>query len=133
MKRILSILFDKIKCFDSWSIAGICVLLIMITNSACNRNTDESGADSKAIKIANQVMEACGGQANWDSTRYVTCRNFGKRLQVWDKNTGDIRVENMITVVLMNVNTGKGRAWKYGKEITDPNDLQRALDFGYEA
>ena len=133
MRRILSILFDKIKSFNPWSIAGICVLLFMITNSACNRNADESGADSQAIEIASQVIEACGGQASWDSTRYVTWRNFGKRLNVWDKHTGDIRFENDITIVLMNVNTGKGRAWKYGEKITDPNDLQRALDFGYDA
>ena len=133
MRRILSILFDKIKSFNPWSIAGICVLLFMITNSACNRNADESGADSKAIEIANQVIEACGGQASWESTRYVTWRNFGKQLNVWDKHTGDIRLENAITIVLMNVNTGKGRAWRYGKEITEPGDLQRTLDFGYQA
>lgn len=113
--------------------ALICVVLLIVSISACDRKSDEPDSDHKAIEIANQVIEACGGQANWDSTRYVTWRNFGKRLQVWDKWTGDIRVENMITLVLMNVNTGKGRAWKYGKEITDPNDLQRALDFGYEA
>ncbi len=133
MKRILSILLYKVKSLGSWSIAGICVLLFMITNSACNRNADESGSDPRAVEIANQVIEACGGQANWDNKRYVTWRNFGKRLQVWDKKTGDIRVENMITVVLMNVNTGEGRAWKYGEELTDPDDLKRALDFGYEA
>ncbi len=133
MRHMFSIMFDKIKIFDPSSIACICVLLFMITNSACNKKADESRSDSKAIEIANQVIEACGGQASWESTRYVTWRNFGKRLQVWDKNIGDIRVENDMTIVLMNVNTGKGRAWKYGEELTDPNDLQRALDFGYEA
>ena len=133
MGHILSILFDRIKSLEPPFSAWIFVLLAILVNTACTRKTDESRSDGKAIEIANEVIEACGGQANWESTRYVTWRNFGKRLQVWDKKTGDIRVENMITIVLMNVNTGKGRAWKYGEELTDRNGLQRALDFGYEA
>ena len=32
----------------------------------------------------------------------------------------------------MNLNTRKGKAWKTGSEITDPDELQRALDYGYE-
>lgn len=134
MRHILSILLDKIKSLDPWCIAGICVVLFMTTNFACNRNTDESGSESKAIEIANQVIEACGGQANWDSTRYLSWRNLeGKRRFIWDKWTGDVRVENAITLVLMNLNTKEGRAWQYGEEISDPAKLQRALDFAYES
>ena len=132
MRHLLSILLDKIAGFDPCTPFS-CAMLLIVLLSACHRNVDQSESDSKALEIANQVIEVCGGQASWDSTRYLTWRNFGKRRQVWDKWTGDIRVENMITLVLMNVNTRKGRAWKYGQEITDPNDLQRALDFGYEA
>lgn len=133
MRHIFLILLDKLKSFEPRFSAFVCILLIMSSNSSCNRNADESGVDSRAIEIADQIMEACGGQRNWDNTRYVTWRNYGKRLNVWDKHTGDIRFENDITIVLMNVNTGKGRAWRYGKEITEPGDLQRTLDFGYQA
>ena len=65
-------------------------------------------------------------------TRYVTWRWLDKRLNVWDKWTGDIRVASKISIVIMNLNSKWGRAWKTGSEITDPDELQRALDYGYE-
>ncbi len=90
-------------------------------------------SDPQAIAIADQLLEAVGGRENWDNTRFITWVNHGKRLQVWDKQTGDLRVENRLTVVLMNMNTMEGRAWKWGEEITDPEALQNVLKFGLEA
>jgi hypothetical protein len=89
--------------------------------------------DPRALEIADQVVEAMGGHEAWEATRYVTWVNFGKRLEVWDKQTDDIRVENDATVVLMNARTREGRAFKFGREITDPEELARALEFGWEA
>jgi hypothetical protein len=108
---------------------------------ACNSNPqkaaappfDLAGSDAKAVALADSVMAACGGRENWDNTRIVTWDWFGKRLNVWNKWTGDIRVESKRSVVLMNLNTMKGRAWKDGHEITEPDKLQRAIEYGYEA
>lgn len=113
--------------------------LIYLTGCSDNSKKDNAvtfnykDSDPKAIEIADQVMEACGGKANWDNTHYVAWRCFGKRLNVWDKWTGDIRVESRISIILMNLNTMKGKAWKTGSEITDPDELKRALQYGYEA
>ncbi|NIW49910.1 MAG: hypothetical protein GWN30_35600 [Gammaproteobacteria bacterium] len=115
------------------SLLSIALLFLLF---ACNKAPDTSvgKSDPEAVQIAEDLIEACGGQANWDSTRYITWRNLGgKRRLVWDKWTGNIRVENMITLVLMNLNTKEGRAWQYGEEITDPERLQRALEFAYES
>jgi hypothetical protein len=106
--------------------------------SACDSKTkippfDLAGSDAKAVALADSVMAACGGRENWEKTRIVTWDWFGKRLNVWDKWTGDIRVESRRSLILMNLNTKKGRAWKDGHEITEPEALQRALDYGYEA
>jgi hypothetical protein len=106
------------------------------SSAAAGREVAATGpgvSDPRALAIADEVIEAVGGRDAWEATRYVTWVNFGKRLQVWDKRTGDIRVQNDATTVLMNVGTREGRAWKFGSEITDPEELRRALEWAYEA
>ncbi|MGH7453208.1 MAG: hypothetical protein ACRENG_17795, partial [bacterium] len=77
-----------------------------------------AGSDAKAVAIADEVMEKLGGRENWDKTRYITWRFFGRRLHVWDKWTGDARVESGNSIILLNINTKSGRAWKDGQEVT---------------
>ncbi|MFQ5627705.1 MAG: hypothetical protein ACE5I1_03015 [bacterium] len=86
-----------------------------------------AGSHQKAIKIADEVMKKLGGRKNWDDTRFVTWKFFSRRLHVWDKWTGNIRFEGNNMVVLMNLNTKQGRAWKDGEEITHPDSLEKAL------
>lgn len=141
---------------DSRELSGAAVaalILISTLGAGCERSTDldatggdgttaagsppalekpDSG-DPRALAIADELVEASGGREAWEETRYVSWVNFGKRLQVWDKATGDVRVENDATVVLMNLDAREGRAWRFGQEITDPADLERTLEFGYEA
>lgn len=93
---------------------------------------DLAGSDARAMEIADEVMVALGGREAWDETRFITWRFFGKRLHVWDKWTGDIRIEVDEWVILMNINTGEGRAWVDGEETTDPEDLARTLQSGRE-
>jgi len=90
-------------------------------------------SDAKAITIADEVMAKLGGRENWDNTRYIKWRFFGRRLHVWDKWTGNIRVEAKDMVLLMNLNTKSGRAWKAGVEITNSDSLAKPLQYGYEA
>jgi len=94
---------------------------------------DEQGSDKRAIEIADKVMQAMGGREAYDKTRYITWRFFGKRFHLWDKWTGNIRVEHEKLTVLMNIHTRKGRAWQDSVEITEPDSLARLVKFGYEA
>ena len=89
--------------------------------------------DARADELADAVMEAMGGQENYNNTRYITWKFFGFRLHVWDKHTGRIRYENgQGTTVLMNVNTKEGQAFKEGQTL-EGEELAAALKEGYEA
>lgn len=88
---------------------------------------DLAGSDPRAVQIADEVMTALGGRKAWDQTRYLTWNFFGRRTHVWDKYTGDLRLENEGTVVLTNLNTKKGRVWKNGQELKDGAELEKAL------
>ena len=90
-------------------------------------------SDPKAIEIADRVMEALGGRKNWDNTHYITWKFFGRRLHVWDKWSGNLRLEDKNLLVLMNLNTGKGRAWEKGAEIIQPDSLTKKLQFAKSA
>ncbi len=94
---------------------------------------DAVGSDVRAVEIADEVMATLGGRAAWDRTRYLTWRFFGRRLHVWDKHTGNIRVEwkdrrsEKQYVALMNLHDKKGRAWENGSEVTASEELEQAL------
>ena len=93
-------------------------------------------SDLEAIEIADQVMATMGGRQAWDDTRFITWSFFGRRRHVWDKFTGDIRVEGVDRdtdepyLILMNLHSKTGRAWTDGEEISDPEELAKMLDRG---
>lgn len=84
-----------------------------------------------AVALVNKSLQAMGGRVAWDKARVLKWKFAGKRLHYWDKLTGDVRIEADSTLILMNINSKKGRAWKSGVEITDPDSLESALDDGY--
>ena len=100
---------------------------------------DEEGSDAEAIAIADEVMAALGGRKAWDDTRYITWNFFGSRQHLWDRATGDVRIEwtdresGAEHVVLMNLTTKKGGAWEDGDAVTDPETLAKRLDDGEAA
>lgn len=96
---------------------------------------DLEGSDPDAIVVADRTMEAMGGRAAWDSTRFLRWRFFGRRLHVWDKYTGDIRIEatdkeDREIVVLMNLNSKTGRVWRDGIEVTAADEKAEMLHNG---
>jgi hypothetical protein len=96
---------------------------------------DEAGSDSRAIAIADTVMERLGGRDAWDATRHVSWSFFGSRRHVWDRFTGDVRIEGTDResgrpyVILMNVKSREGRAWLDGEAVDDA-DLSSWMDRG---
>jgi hypothetical protein len=93
------------------------------------------GSDAEAIQIADEVMKAQGGRKNWEDTRYISWNFFGSRKLLWDKHTGQVRVEYLKqdTRILVNVNDGKGKAFTNGAEVTQPDSLAKYLQKGKEA
>jgi hypothetical protein len=99
---------------------------------------DLEGSDAKAIEIADATMEAMGGREAWDATRYIRWKFFGRRAHVWDKHTGRIRIEGVGQedekpyVILMNIHSMEGRAWRDGQELSG-DELAGMIDNGEAA
>jgi len=93
----------------------------------------QEGSDPKAIALAEKTVEAMGGEEAYDNTRYIAWKFFGRRFHVWDKWTGNVRIEDgKGAVILMNVNTKEGKVWQDGEPIEDPDALNEWLDRGYK-
>ena len=98
-------------------------------------------SDARAAAVADRVMNALGGQEAWDGTRFLRF-GFGSerdgkfvgRTHTWDKWTGRYRVEGERDgarfIILMNVNTREGSAWRDGKKV-EGAELKTQLERGY--
>ncbi len=118
-------------------------LILLITISAtlgCNshKRTSENPSspgfnatlsDAKATTIADEVMHAMGGRKNWDETRYISWVFFGRRNHLWDKWTGDIRIESPAdsTIYLLNINSMAGKVKRRGIVESHSDTVQMLL------
>jgi pyrroloquinoline quinone biosynthesis protein B len=97
---------------------------------------DAAGSDVRAIEIADAVMDRMGGRRAWDRTRYLTWSFFGRRRHLWDKQEGLVRLERKgprsgkSYVIIFDVNTGDGRAWRDGEPVTAVNELKVMIKAG---
>ena len=93
---------------------------------------NQEGSDLLATLLADKAMLAMGGRKAWDNTRFISWNFFGRRNHVWDKWTGDVRIEepsNDLTI-LMNINTKEGKVMRGGNVVSDSLDFY--LQRGYE-
>ena len=103
----------------------------------------EARQDSKAVALADRVMEALGGTEAWNDTRYLRFdfavdregKTVVRRAHTWDKWTGRYRVdattrEGDPLVVLMNVNTREGSAYLKGKKL-EGEEARKYLEQAY--
>jgi len=101
------------------------------------------GSDPKAVAIADRVMEALGGEAAWNATRYLRFdfavdrggKTVMRRAHTWDKWTGRYRVEGKDedgrdVVVAMDLDTKEGQATVAGAPVAG-EELKKALEAGY--
>jgi plasmid maintenance system killer protein len=91
-----------------------------------------AGSDERAIELADDVMLAMGGRKAWDQTRYLAWNFFGSREWLWDKWTGDVRVDFLRRdlKIRMNVNRQEGQVMKDGVLLDHPDSLQKYLKLG---
>lgn len=107
---------EEIETFENYPIDGF----------------DVEGSDFNAIVIADRVMKAMGGRKAWDETRYISWNFFGSRKLLWDKWTGDVRVEYLKSDlnIIVNIHDLTGKVQKEGVEMTNPDSLKVYLDKG---
>ena len=93
---------------------------------------NQEGSDLLATLLADKAMLAMGGREAWDGTRFISWNFLGRRSHLWDKHTGDVRIESSTgdLTILMNINSKKGKVLKEGSEMTD--SLDYFLQKGYE-
>ena len=91
-----------------------------------------TASDLRAIGLADSVMQAMGGRAKWDRTRYLAWNFFGRRDLVWDKSTGRVRIDypGENTVYLLNINDNQGVVYKNRQAIQGADSLQLMLNRG---
>ncbi len=119
------------------------LLFLGLLIGACSRKLvnppaegfNAAASDAKAMALADQVMTAMGGRMAWDATRCISWNFFGARTLLWDKYTGQCRIEwkKRDLKVIINVNTGKGKVAMDGIEQTNPDTLAKYLDAGKRA
>jgi hypothetical protein len=102
----------------------------LINPPAPGFNSAES--DEVAVQIADKMMEAMGGRKNWDDTRCISWNFFGRRHLVWNKSTGDVRIDIPAdsTTFLLNIQTIQGKAKIGSNEISHPDSLSKYLERG---
>lgn len=91
-------------------------------------------SDSRAASIADSVILTMGGKENWDNTRCLSWTFFGRRTLWWNKWTGDVRIEIPARKLLLlsNINTKTGRAFRNGVEITQTDSVAYFNDRAYK-
>jgi hypothetical protein len=123
---------------------ALCLFIIAMLSLSCSTTTENvqteenpasegfnyEGSDPEAIVIADEVMKAMGGRQNWDATRHIAWNFFGSRDLVWDKWTGNVRIEvpRDTAVFLVNINTMEGRVSIRGTELTETDTLNYWLN-----
>ena len=118
---------------DRMKMCGVAALLVFTIAATASAGSnppapgfDEAGSDARAMQIADSTMEAMGGRANWDAVQTIGWTIFG-RTHLWNKWTGQYRLDADTLTVLMNISTGAGRAWGKASEITEPEALAATL------
>jgi len=112
------------------------VIVLAIFTLSCNSTSkigtnppangfDQSNSDAKAIAMADEVIA-------WDETRYFAWNFFGARNLLWDKKTGDVRIEipKDDMTILVNVMKNTGRVQKGNEEYTHRDSLDKFLERG---
>lgn len=109
-----------------------CVPKITHAQNPAAPGFNAAGSDAQAVTIADEVMQAMGGRAAWDETRYLSWNFFNRRKLLWDKQAGICRIEWMTRPlkIVVNLNDGTGKVSLGGIEQTHPDSLAKYLDMG---
>lgn len=96
---------------------------------------NQKDSDPKAIQIADAVMAAQGGRGAWDALRYLSWSFMGRRTLLWDKFTGNVRIDwvQKKQTIVVNILNGGGKVWLDGVAVSQPDTLAKYLDMGKQA
>jgi len=120
-----------------WALLGLVALGLVALVPVAGAET--AASDPKAVRVADQVMAALGGQTRWDQARYfrwtfevsVNDTLRPARRHLWDKYTGWHRVDGtnragQAFCYIENLNDSTGMAWVNGAKI-EGDSLQKLM------
>lgn len=103
--------------------------IILLPGLVMAQNTS-TGADEKAIAIADKVIKNMGGVKNWNNTRFISWSWRGQ-FHIWDKYENKFRYEKDTLVVISDLKTKQGTVYSKGKVLTDETQRQKILNDQY--
>lgn len=125
----------KVKFYYLLSMFSI-VLAIACQQAGPKKGFDPTTSDPRAIAIADEVIQASGGQAAWDSTKYLAWDFFGRRRIIWDKLHNQARIIALDSLksydIIVNLDTKQGLVSLHGEAQSNPDTLAKYLDRGYK-
>lgn len=103
-------------------------------NNPAAEGFNMEASDDKAIAIADSMMNAMGGRANWDNTEIIHWNFFGQRTHTWNKTTGRDRIvmADSSVIIDFDINSREGTVTKNGEEVTEPDSVEKYLNLGYK-
>lgn len=103
--------------------------MVLILSESKSQSTD-----ARASQIADSVITAMGGMNAFNNAHYLQWTFFGRRNLTWDKWTGNCRIEMPARkmVILVNLNSKKGKVFRNGNEITQPDSVDFFMNRGYQ-
>ncbi len=93
---------------------------------------DPEKSDVIAVEIADETIEAHGGMENWNNTHYISWNFLGVRDLIWDKYTGNVRIDfpGEKSTYLININQDTGRVKIGDRELTKADSLDKYIEKG---
>jgi hypothetical protein len=101
---------------------------IVIVSLLIGASSKLSAQDVESLKI--KVVEAMGGQKNYDKTRFIHWTFFGNQTLTWDKHKSRVRIDFLKenSVYILDINDKTGKILKKGVEQTHPDSLSKFLE-----
>jgi len=114
--------FSYIKAF---LLLAILFINIQCTSSRPDQDSVDYITSPTASQLAALTVDAMGGEDNWNNTRYIYWDFFGVRQLLWDKWTGNVRIDSYADSMtyLVNTNSDKGNIMKNGIVMSNPDSV----------
>ena len=93
---------------------------------------NKANSDTKAIEIADEVMQAMGGRDTWDTTQFFSWTFFGNRKHIWDKANKRCRIvspKDDLTI-LLDLSNQTGSVKKADHIYSSQDSLDKYLAMG---
>jgi len=124
----------------------VLIVLLPLAARADVLPTHDANETPKPLAVSQALWNALGGNDGWQKARYFRydwiVERDGKqvvmRSHYWDRWTGRYRVDGIddggvANQYYFNVNTRAGEAWLGKHKVSDPADVKKRVNDGYEA